>query len=107
MAKSKPKRNGADDALVVFMPSGRRGRFPQGTPLLGAARDLGVDINSVCGGRGICGRCQVGLSTGGFAKFAITSEMSPLAGWESRETFRQDNGPARRPPVELRRPPDR
>ncbi|MDP7099328.1 MAG: ASKHA domain-containing protein [Rhodospirillales bacterium] len=79
MAKSKPKRNGADDALVIFMPSGRRGRFPQGTPLLGAARDLGVDIDSICGERGICGRCQVGLSTGVFAKFAITSEKSHLS----------------------------
>ena len=32
---------------------------PLGTPLLAAARALGVDIDSVCGGRGICGRCQV------------------------------------------------
>jgi uncharacterized 2Fe-2S/4Fe-4S cluster protein (DUF4445 family) len=79
MAKSRPKRGAADDALVVFTPSGRRGCFPQGTPLLRAARDLGVDIDSVCGGRGICGRCQVSLSTGVFAKFAITSEKSHLS----------------------------
>ncbi len=79
MAKSKPKRNAAADALVVFMPSGQRGRFPQGTPLLRAARDLGVDIDSVCGGRGICGHCQVDVSTGVFAKFAITSEKSHLS----------------------------
>ena len=50
------------DAMVVFTPSGRRGRFAIGTPLLQAARSLGVDIDSVCGGRGICGRCQVLLS---------------------------------------------
>jgi len=47
------------DALVVFTPSGRRGRVPVGTPLLQAARSLGVDIDSVCGGRGMCGRCQI------------------------------------------------
>ena len=47
------------DALVVFTPSGKRGRFALGTPVLTAARQLGVDIDSVCGGRGICGRCQV------------------------------------------------
>ncbi len=44
---------------VVFSPSGRRGAFPEGTTVLDAARALGVDLDSVCGGRGICGRCQV------------------------------------------------
>ena len=47
------------EPLVVFTPSGRRGRFEAGTTVLDAARRLGVDIDSVCGGRGICGRCQV------------------------------------------------
>ena len=44
---------------VTFTPSGRRGSFPDGTTVLDAARALGVDLDSVCGGRGICGRCQV------------------------------------------------
>ena len=44
------------DSLVIFTPSGRRGRFAEGTTVLDAARRLGVDIDSVCGGRGICGR---------------------------------------------------
>ncbi|MGH8926957.1 MAG: ASKHA domain-containing protein, partial [Acidimicrobiia bacterium] len=44
---------------VVFTPSGRRGTFAGGTTVLDAARALGVDLDSVCGGRGICGRCQV------------------------------------------------
>jgi hypothetical protein len=47
------------DALIVFSPSGKRGRFPLGTPVLQAARELGVDIDSICGGRARCGRCQV------------------------------------------------
>ena len=58
---------------MVFTPSGKRGRFPLGTPILNAARRLGVDIDSVCGGRGICGRCQILLSEGHFAKHGITS----------------------------------
>ncbi len=61
------------EPLVVFMPSGKRGRFPVGTPLLQAARTLGVDIDSVCGGRGICGRCQVLIAEGEFAKHGIRS----------------------------------
>ncbi len=55
------------------MPSGKRGRFPVGTPLLQAARTLGVDIDSVCGGRGICGRCQVLIAEGEFAKHGVRS----------------------------------
>jgi uncharacterized 2Fe-2S/4Fe-4S cluster protein (DUF4445 family) len=66
------------DALVVFMPSGKRGRFPLGTPLLQAARNLGVDIDSVCGGRGICGRCQIEVSEGEFAKLGVTSKLDHL-----------------------------
>jgi uncharacterized 2Fe-2S/4Fe-4S cluster protein (DUF4445 family) len=43
---------------VVFTPSGLDGNFEDGTTVLDAARKLGVDIDSVCGGRGICGRCD-------------------------------------------------
>jgi uncharacterized 2Fe-2S/4Fe-4S cluster protein (DUF4445 family) len=59
--------------LIVFTPSGKRGRFPLGTPVLQAARSLGVDIDSVCGGRAICGRCQINVGEGEFAKHGITS----------------------------------
>lgn len=61
------------DPLVVFTPSGKRGRFPVGTQLLAAARTLGVDIDSVCGGRAICGRCQVLVAEGEFAKHGVRS----------------------------------
>ena len=47
------------DPLVVFTPSGKRGHFAVGTPILTAARKLGVDLDSVCGGRGICSKCQI------------------------------------------------
>jgi uncharacterized 2Fe-2S/4Fe-4S cluster protein (DUF4445 family) len=53
------------EALVIFTPSGKRGRFPVGTPVLTAARQLGVDLDSVCGGRGICSKCQVAPQFGG------------------------------------------
>lgn len=68
-----------DDALVLFMPSGRRGRFPLGTPLLDAARSLGVYVESVCGGRGLCGRCQVEVVDGAFSKHGITSHADHLS----------------------------
>jgi len=64
--------------LVVFLPSGRRGRFASGTPLLQAARALGVDIDSVCGGRAMCGRCQVEVAEGEFPKLGIRSSAASL-----------------------------
>jgi uncharacterized 2Fe-2S/4Fe-4S cluster protein (DUF4445 family) len=66
-------------AVAVFVPSGRRGTVRTGTTVLDAARDLGVDLDSVCGGRGICGRCQVEPAFGAFAKHAITSSPDHLS----------------------------
>lgn len=75
----------AKDALVLFMPSGKRGRFPIGTPVLEAARALGVYVESVCGGRGICGKCQVSVAAGQFAKHNITSSIDHLSAFSDTE----------------------
>ena len=64
---------------IAFMPSGKRGSFPKGTTILDASRSLGVDLDSVCGGRAICGRCQIELAEGQFAKHGITSDSSHLS----------------------------
>ena len=77
--------NQKTDALIVFTPSGKRGRFPLGTPVLTAARSLGVDIDSVCGGRAICGRCQVNVGEGEFAKHGITSAVDHLSAFSKVE----------------------
>jgi len=61
------------DPLVLFMPSGKRGRFARGTTVLDAARQLGVYVESVCGGRATCGRCQIEVQKGSFAKHKIVS----------------------------------
>ncbi len=91
--------DGNGDPLIVFMPSGRRGRFPRGTPVLQAARQLGVDIDSVCGGRGICGRCQVVVSEGEFAKLGVTSKgdhLSDFCAVEQRYGDKRGMKPGRR-----------
>src|SRR5258707_1204778 len=75
----------ARDPLVVFTPSGKRGNFPVGTPLLQAARSLGVDIDSVCGGRGLCGRCQVLVAEGEFAKHGVSSSSASLSPFSEPE----------------------
>ena len=90
-----------EDAKIVFLPSGRRGRFPLGTPVLAAARSLGVDVDSVCGGRALCGRCQVLCAEGTFDKHEIVSRaenLSPFSETEQRYGERR-----RKPLVEGRR----
>ena len=67
------------DPLVLFMPSGKRGRFPVGTNVLEAARQLGVYVESVCGGRATCGRCQIEVQEGNFAKHQIVSTLDNIS----------------------------
>lgn len=73
------------DPLVVFTPSGKRGRFPAGTPVLTAARQLGVDLDSVCGGRGICSKCQITPSYGEFPKHGVSVADGALSEWNAVE----------------------
>ena len=77
---------GGSDIKIVFTPSGRQGHVPAGTTVLQAARTLGVDIDSVCGGRALCGRCQVDVGTGEFAKHGISSGPDSLCGVTAVET---------------------
>lgn len=61
------------------MPSGRKGQVPFGTNLLQAAQELGVEIESICGGRQTCGKCQIIIEEGNFPKHGITSQSSHLS----------------------------
>ncbi len=67
------------DHQVVLMPSGRRGRIADGTDLLSGCRSLGVDLESICGGKQTCGKCQVIVEEGRFEKHGLTSEASHLS----------------------------
>lgn len=81
------------EALVIFTPSGKRGRFPLGTPVLTAARQLGVDLDSVCGGRGICSRCQITPSFGEFPKHGVTVRADAISAWNAvEERYKQKRG---------------
>jgi ferredoxin len=44
---------------VVFQPEGTHARIESGQTILEAARLAGVDLVSVCGGKGDCGKCRV------------------------------------------------
>lgn len=61
------------------MPSGRRGQVTPGQSLLDAARQMGVEIESICGGRLTCGKCKVHIEDGAFHKHGIISNPQHLS----------------------------
>lgn len=75
----------SEDPLVIFTPSGKRGRVAPGTPVLTAARQLGVDLDSVCGGRGICSKCQITPGYGEFPKHGLHVRADALSEWNAVE----------------------
>jgi uncharacterized 2Fe-2S/4Fe-4S cluster protein (DUF4445 family) len=81
-----------EEYQVIFMPSGRRGRIPAGQSLLEGARQLGVDIESICGGRLTCNKCKIRVETGWFQKHAIFSSPDHLSAATSREQDLLDKG---------------
>jgi uncharacterized 2Fe-2S/4Fe-4S cluster protein (DUF4445 family) len=62
---------------VHFEPIGRRGECRAGDSLLACARKLGVDLISLCSGKGTCRTCKVKVIDG------ATSEVTAI----ERETF--------------------
>ena len=70
---------------IVFQPDGRRGRFKHGTTVLDAARELGVDINSICGGAASCGKCIIKIIQGKESLSPPTPEEEKLLGVDSLE----------------------
>ncbi len=70
---------------VVFAPSGLSVTVEDGTTVLDAARRAGADLDSTCGGRGICGRCQIVPSFGSFPKWRIDSTADSITAWSSVE----------------------
>ncbi|HLF31117.1 MAG TPA: 2Fe-2S iron-sulfur cluster-binding protein, partial [Xanthomonadales bacterium] len=80
--------------LVVFSPSGKRGRVAAGATVLGAARSLGVDLDSVCGGRAICGRCRIEVAEGEMPKHGIVSRAENLESATAAELLYGKSHPA-------------
>ena len=76
--------NRNSSATIVFTPSGIRGRVKKGTTILEAAQKFSVDLNSICGARGRCSKCQVELTFGEFNKLNIRSQETSVS--ERNET---------------------
>jgi len=81
--------------VVVFEPSGKMGNVEDGTTLLEAAHQLGEDIESVCGGKTVCGKCLVKVDAGLLTRHGIESggeSLSPPTEKEMELLSRQGLG---------------
>lgn len=74
-----------DKAMVIFQPSGRRGKVPKGISLIEASRMLGVDIETLCGEKRVCGKCRVRIEEGHFERYGIRSTMGHVSPWQKEE----------------------
>ena len=84
--------------LVIFQPSGRQAYVSEGKTLLDAAREMGVEIESICGGQQTCGKCKVVADFGDFPKYGILSEaenISPAKGDEIEYWTKRRRDPGR------------
>lgn len=70
---------------VIFQPSGRRGEVDAGVTLIEASRQLGVDIEALCGEKKVCGKCKVRIEEGFFEKYGIHSSKSNVSEWQEEE----------------------
>jgi uncharacterized 2Fe-2S/4Fe-4S cluster protein (DUF4445 family) len=64
---------------IILQPSGRRGQVDEGTSVRTAARELGVDIESICAENATCGKCTVLIEEGRFEKYNIDSKRENLS----------------------------
>jgi uncharacterized 2Fe-2S/4Fe-4S cluster protein (DUF4445 family) len=66
---------------IIFQPSGRRGEVNKGVTIIEASRQLGVDIESLCGEKKVCGKCTIRIEEGFFEKYGIQSSKDHAGEW--------------------------
>jgi uncharacterized 2Fe-2S/4Fe-4S cluster protein (DUF4445 family) len=73
--------------FIDFEPIGRRGESPAGATLIEHAHNLGIDLVSLCGGMGACGRCRVQILDGDVSE-PTTAELEFLTQEEITQGYR-------------------
>ena len=71
--------------FILFEPSGRRGHVSEGSSIMEAAQELGVDIQNVCGGQAQCGKCKVQIIGENQEYHGIDSKFENLTPMEENE----------------------
>jgi len=80
-----------EKATIIFQPSGHRGKISKGQSILEAAREFGENIESLCGGKGSCGKCGILIAEGRYPKYGVVSSRKHLSGWKKAEKRFIDN----------------
>jgi uncharacterized 2Fe-2S/4Fe-4S cluster protein (DUF4445 family) len=78
---------------VILQPSGRRGQVDEGKSIREAARELGVEIESICAENATCGKCIVLVEEGRFERYDIESKRENLSPVEASEQTYFDRRP--------------
>ncbi|MBN1101936.1 MAG: DUF4445 domain-containing protein [Deltaproteobacteria bacterium] len=73
--------------LIEFQPLGLRDRFPPGRSLLDCARQSGIDLVSICGGKGTCGKCRVQIVSGKVSE-SFRDEAETLSAEDRNKGYR-------------------
>ena len=71
---------------IILQPSGSRGQVEEGQSIRSAARDLGVEIESICAENATCGKCMVLIEEGRFERYNMDSRrenVSPVTNDEA------------------------
>jgi len=64
---------------IILQPSGSRGQVEEGISIRSAARDLGVEIESICAENATCGKCMVLIEEGRFEKYNMDSRRENVS----------------------------
>ncbi|WKZ37860.1 MAG: ASKHA domain-containing protein [Anaerolineales bacterium] len=64
---------------IILQPSGSRGQVDEGMSVRSAARELGVEIESICAENATCGKCMVLIEEGRFEKYNLDSKRGNLS----------------------------
>ena len=84
---------------IIFTPSGIQTTAKDGQSVYDVALDAGVDMQSICGGKGLCKRCQIEISPGQYSKFKVTvseEALSKLSPTEKKAIHDQEMADTRR-----------
>lgn len=76
-----------EEIEIVFQPYGKRAKFPSGTNILDSAKALGIDLSSLCSGKGTCGKCKIKVQKGAEGLSPLTEKELKRLSQEELDTF--------------------
>ncbi len=73
---------------IIFQPDGKRALVEPGTTILDAAKQIAVDLTSICGGKKICGKCKIIVTEKDRVNAITKNELNLLSNKEIENDYR-------------------